>query len=866
VSRHPLDDLPDDIRDHLEREIEDNIGRGMSPDEARRAARRAFGSTALATERTRAVWIPVWFDQLRQDLRYASRVLRRSPAASFATLLILALGIGVTGAVYSVVRGVMLRPLPYHEPDRVVSIWETGRNSLMPNVIAPANFVEWRERNGSFDGIGQVGPYRLTFMFDGTAEEVPGFLATANVFSVLGVSATLGRVYTPDEDFGPDANVVLLDYQFWMARFGGRTDVVGTTIVAGGRPRTIAGVLPAGFTVEGVRGNFYVPYNQSPAAMRAAPGRGLSHGLARLRDGVSLEQARAEMTGLAEQLAAERPELNRGRTVLVVPVLEQTVGAVRPALLVLSGAVLLVLLLSCANVASLLLARSTMRARELALRGALGAGRGRLIRQMLTESTLFALLGGSLGLGLAVVLQRALIVLVANRIDVPRLEEVSLDLPVVVFTLGVSLATGFIFGVLPAIVATGGRSEAVRDAGTSRTTPASRRALSSLAAAEVAFSVVLLAGAGLLALSFMRLQHVDPGFATDGLLTARVTLDGALWNDGRVRADFYTRALERVRVLPGVTGAAGISFLPLAGPSIGTSYWRLDRPTPGPGEASSTRVLPVTPRFFDTMNIPIRAGRDFDSRDAIDSPVVAIVSESLVRQSFGGEDPLGRHLHVSIGLPNDGDAEVVGVADDIAFTGLADAAGPVVYVPHTQLAIGLMTLVVRTAGDPLLLAPALRQVVRELDPGVPVADIQTMQGVVDGTLAQSRAITVLLEAFALAALLLAAVGIYGVTAYSVSRRTQEIGVRVALGARPAGIVGMVFRQALGLTVAGIAAGVVAALGLTRLLASLLYDTAPADPFVFTSVVLVLAGTAVAAALVPAWRASRVDPAIALRCE
>jgi putative ABC transport system permease protein len=866
MSRHPLDDLPDDIREHLEREIQDNVGRGMTPEDARRAALRTFGSTALAAERARAVWVPVWIDQLRQDLRYASRVLRRSPGASLATLLILALGIGVTTAVYSVVRGVMLEPLPYRDPGRVVSIWETGRDSLRPNVIAPANFVAWRERARSFDGIGQVGASRETFLFDGAAEEVAGFYATANVFPILGVSAAVGRVYTPAEDFGADSSVIVLDYQFWVSRFGGRPGVVGTSVEAGGSPRTIVGVLPQGFTIEGVRGNFYIPYGRSPTEMRAAPGRGFSHGIARLRDGVSLDEARAEMRGLAGQLAAERTDLNRGRTILVVPVLEQTIGTVRPALLVLSGAVLLVLLLACANVASLLLARATARTRELGLRTALGAGRGRLIRQMLTESTVFAVLGGALGLGFALVLQRALVVLVASRLDVPRLDEVRLDVPVVLFTLAVSLGTGLMFGVLPAVVATSRGRDGGRDAAGSRSTPESRRALSSLAAAEVALSVVLLAGAGLLALSFARLASVDPGFRAGDVLTARVTLSGARWNDGRVSAGFFSRAIDGLRALPGVRGAAGISFLPLDGPAIGTSYWRLDRPAPGPGEAPTTLVLPITPGFFDTMGIPLRAGRDVDARDTRDSPVAAIVSESLVRQSFAGENPLGRRVHVNIGLPNEGNAEIVGVANDIAFSGLAAQAGPAVYVPHTQLAIGLMSFVVRTEGDPMLQAGAVRRVVQDMDPTVPVANVQTMEDVVDGTLAQSRAIALLLGAFAAAALLLAAAGIYGVMAYSVTRRTREIGVRVALGARRGEIVGMVLRQALSLASAGVLAGVVAALGFTRLLASLLYETAPADPVVFAFVVLALAGTALAAALVPAWRASRVDPIVALRCE
>ncbi len=865
MTRRPLDGLDDDMRDHLEREVEDNIARGMAPEAARRAARKAFGRTAFAAEETRAVWIPVWFDQLRQDLRYAVRVLRRSPGASAAVILILALGIGTTSAVFSVVRGVMLKPLPYRDPERIVAIWEANLSRNRPrNVIAPANFVAWQERSRSFDGIGMVGPSRLTITLDGRAEEVSGFVATSDVFPLLGVSAERGRVYTADEDDGTASDVVLLDHQFWQSRFGARPDVVGATIVASGRPRTVVGVLPAGFTIEGVRGNFYVPYGTTAEQKRAAAGRGSSHALARLRDGVSLTQATAEMSTLAAQLAQERPELDANWSVALVPVHEQTVGAIRPALLVLSGAVLLVLLLACANVASLLLARSTARTRELGLRTALGAGRGRLVRQMLTESLVFACAGGLLGLALAVAFERGLLSLVASRVDVPRLGQVALDATVVLFTLGVSVGTGLLFGVVPAVVATGWRCGALRETAGSRTTSGSRRVLASFTVAEVALSLVLLAGAGLLGLSFLRLQRIDPGFRADHVLTARVTLAGARWNDPRLSARFFEDVADRLRALPGVEGAAGISFLPLAGPRIGTSFWPLDAPPPAAGEAASTDVLPITPAFFQTMRIPLLEGRDFDARDTLDSPVVAIVSRTLARATWGDEDPLGRRLHVSIGLPGDSDAEVVGVVGDVAMSALDVDIRPAVYVPQTQLAIGLMSFVVRTASDPAALGPVLGAVVRELDPDVPVADVRTMREVVAATLGQSQAIAVLLAAFALAALVLAAAGVYGVMAYGVSRRTQEIGVRMALGARPGEIVGMVLKQALGLAGAGVAIGLLAAFGLTRLLVSLLYDTAPRDPGVFVGVAAVLFGSALLAAWLPARRAARVDPMIALR--
>ena len=867
MTRHPLADLPDDIRDHIDRETEDNLARGMTPERARQAALKAFGSTAIASENTRAIWIPIWFDQLNQDLRYAARLIRRTPGTSLTAMLILALGIAVTSAVYSIARGVMLKPLPYANPDRIVSVWETTRGGARQNVIAPWNFMAWRERARSFDDIGMVGPYSLTWSLDNGAEQVTGFLATANVFRILGVSAALGRVYTDEEDYGPNSAVLVLDHQFWINRFGGRTDVIGSTVVAGGQPRVIVGVLPAGFTMEGVRGSFYAPYRQSPDTLRSQPGRGFSHALARLADGVPLERARAEMSTLASQLAAEQPRLNTGRTIRLIPVQQQTVADVRPAMLVLGGAVGLVLLLACANVAGLLLARSTARTRELGLRTALGAGRSRLVRQMLTESVLFACLSGAMGLALAAFLQDALIRLVSNRVNVPRLDQVTLDSGVVLFALVMSIGTGLIFGLVPAVGATGWRGDTLRETGGSRVTRRSQRLLSAFAAAQFALSVVLLSGAALLGLSAVKLQRLDPGFQADDVLTARVILGGERWNDDRVSTAFFSDAVDRMRALPGTRAAAGVGFLPLNGPGIGTSYWRSDRPRPGAGDEPATDVVPVTPGYFQAMGIRFVNGRDFERRDTIDSAPVAIVSEALVRFTFPTENPLGKRIHVNLSsLPGGGDVEVVGVVRDIAMKTLEDAPAPAVYVPHTQLPIGVMSFVVRTDADPLRLAPGVRGVVRDLDSTVAVSDVRTLRDLVDSTLFQSKAIALLLSAFALAALVLAAAGIYGVIAFSAARRTQEIGVRLALGARPVEIVMMVVKQAVVLASIGVAAGLVGALGLTRLLTRLLFNTAPADPLVFSGVVALLFAAAIAAAWLPARRASRVDPMAALRCD
>jgi putative ABC transport system permease protein len=791
----------------------------------------------------------------------------RAPRFTIPAVLALALGIGATTAIFSVVRGVMLKPLPYRDPERIVVVWENNLRRNRPrNVIASANFVAWRERNRSFEHLAMVGPSRMNLILDSQPEEVAGLFASSDTFAALGVQPALGRAYTSEEDLEGSELVMVLSHEFWQARLGGRADVVGLTLNTNGRTRTVVGVMPPGFTVMGQKADYFIPYSWTLERLRASPGRGSSHGLARLREGVTFEQARGEMTTIAAQLEKEAPQRNAGWSVTLVPVHEQMVDQIRPALLVLAGAVILVLLIACVNVANLLLARSTVRQRELGIRTALGAKRGRLVRQMLTEGLLLSLVGAMVGLGLAFAFHRGLLALVANQIPVPRLDQVAIDFPVLAFTMAVALATGLLFGVVPAVIASSTASEGLREGGRHGGSRRARRTLGTLIVAEVALSLVLLAGAGLLIRSFIRLQSINPGFTTEGVLTARVQLPPVRYNDPRTSSGFFTDTVSRIAVLPGVQSAAAVSFLPLAGPGIATSFHDASQPAPPAGESPTAEVRPVTPAFFRTMGIPHLVGRDFSPSDTVDAPPVAIVSETLVRRHLPGEYPIGKRLHVSIGRPGGITFEIVGVVGDIKITSLEGEMRPAVYVPHTQLAIGLMTLLVRTELDPMSLRNSVAGVVRQIDPLLPLADVRTMEEVVDATLARPRTVSVLLTVFALMALVLAAVGVYGVMAYSVSQRTQEIGVRMALGATTSSIFRMVLGQAFRLIAIGVVGGLIAAGALTRVLEALLYETEALDPMTFAVTALVLALIATLASWIPARRGTRVAPVDALRAE
>jgi putative ABC transport system permease protein len=804
---------------------------------------------------------------LLQDLRFAVRSFLRAPRFTIPAVLALALGIGATSAIFSVVRGVILKPLPYPDPDRLVVVWENNIPRNRPrNVVASANFVAWGERNRSFEHLGMSGPTRLNVILNGQPEEIAGLAASSAALQALGVQPALGRLFTANEDLEGNDAVILLSHEFWQTRLGGRRDVLDTTIHANGRQRTVVGVMPPGFTIMGQRAAFMIPYGWTIERLRASPGRGSSHGVARLREGVSLAQATDDMKAIMAQLEKEAPRRNTGWSITLVPIHEQMVDEIRPAMLMLSGAVGLVLLIACVNVANLLLARSTVRQRELGLRTALGAKRGRLIRQMLTESVLLAAAGGVAGLALAFAFHRGLLALVANRIPVPRLDQVALDLPVVGFTMLIALGTGLLFGLVPALVATTSANEVLREGGRHGSGPRARRMLGSLVVAEVALSLVLLTGAGLLIRSFMRLQSINPGFRSEDVLTARVQVSGARYDTPAKVAGFYRDVLSRVETVPGVQSTGGITFMPLTGPGIGTGFYRGDQPPPADGDAPTTDVRPITPNYFRTMGIPQLAGRDFTAADDLDRPQVAVVSETLVRRHLAGENPIGKRLHVQIGPPTGMDVEIVGVVGDVKFASLEGEVRPAIYLPHPQLAIGLMTLVMRTELPPMSLVNSVGAAVRGIDPELPLADVKPLEEIVDATLSRPRTVSVLLTAFALIALALAAVGVYGVMSYSVSQRTQEIGVRMALGATAESVLGLVLGQAMRLVVIGVIVGLITAGMLTRLLDTMLYDTPALDPLTFSLTALVLILVATLASYLPARRGMRIAPVEALRAE
>lgn len=804
---------------------------------------------------------------LLQDLRFALRSFIRAPRFSVPAILALALGIGATSATLSVVRGVMLEPLPYRDPDRIVTIFETnpGRN-IRRNVISQANFLAWRERTTSLEHLGMFSPARLGLIVGNSPDEVEGMFASSDVFAALGVQPALGRAYTANEDVEGSDQVIVISHEFWQTRLGGRSDVVGSTIQVAGVPRPVIGVMPEGFTIAGQKVSFLLPYGWVLERFRTAQGRGSSYGIARLRDGVTLEQASSEMATLMTERQKEAPRLNNGWTAVLVPVHEQMVDTIRPALMILTGAVLLVLLIACVNVANLLLARSTVRQRELGIRAALGARRHRLLMQLLTESLLLGAAGGVAGLALAYALHRGLIALVADRIPVPRLEQVVLDVPMLAVTLFIALGTGLLFGFVPALLTSRSVDETLREGGRHGSGPKSRRMLGALVVAEVALSLVLLTGAGLLIRSFVRLQNIDPGFRSEGVLTARVQTPGSRFPTPDQRIRFYSSALERIRSLPGVEQAAGITFLPMArGGGMRTGYWRSDRPQPAPGSGFSADVRPITPGFFKTMSIPMVSGRDFTAADQRDAPRVAIITESAARREFPGEDPIGKGIDIFIGEPGT-PYQIVGVVKDIKMASLDVDTFPIVYIPHPQLAAGLMTFVVRTTGEPLSLATGVAAAVHELDPELPVADVRPMDDVVASTIARPRVIMTLLVAFAVMAMLLAGVGVYGVMAYSVGQRTREIGVRLAMGATNGMVFRMVIGQAFTLAALGVGIGVIVAAGATRVLQTLLYDTEPRDPSTFAIAAVVLMAVAILASYVPARRGTRIALAEALHPE
>ena len=805
---------------------------------------------------------------LVQDLKHGVRLLLRSPGFTGLAIAALAIGVGANTAIFSVVYTLLIEPLPYRDADRLAVVWEHNvPRDRKNNVVSPGNFIHWREMQRSFEDMagisGSVGlNFKVTLTGEGEPEEVPVQLVTASFFTVLGVNPAHGRPFTADED-KPNSRVALISDRVWRRRFRGDPSLLQRSIAVDGNPYTVVGIMPPGFSYLDKTIDVWLPMGFTAQA-RTPRGRWMNVA-ARLKPGVTFEQAQQDMARVHAELARMFPDMNTGWTARVVPLREELTGTVRPALLILLAAVALVLLIACANVANLLLARATARQREFAVRAALGAGRGRIVRQLLAESFVLAAAGGFGGLLLAWWALNMLTAVVAEKLPIQRLEAVGIDGGVLAFTIIVSMASGVIFGIIPALTASGSAlSDALKEGGRSASTARGNRTRAAFVVTEVALALVLLAGAGLLIRSFTHLLNTHPGFEAERTVTMDVSLPGTRYGPEGSRIEFFRRLLDRASVLPGVEAAGAVSYLPLAGLGAATRYEVVGEPPSPKGEEPVCDVRVATNGYFRALGIPLVTGRWFNEGDPNEAKNRVIINEAMARRHWPGEDPIGKRIKVSW---NDiREDEIIGVVGDVRHAGLETAPRAMNYWPYARFPTNTMTLTVRAVGDPTSIVSSLVSIVREQDPLLAVADIRTMEQVISDSLAERRLTMLMLTIFASAALVLAAVGIYGVIAYTVTQRTQEIGIRMALGAGQGDVLRMVVGQAIMLTLAGIAIGAAGALMLTRLMRDLLFLVGPADPVTFAAVAGLLAAVAVVASYVPGRRAARVDPVVALRTE
>jgi len=799
-------------------------------------------------------------DTLLRDLRFAVRQLRRTPAFAVAAIGCLALGIGANTAIFSAVDGVLLRPLPFPESERLVTVWGYHASIGRESASLP-DFLDWRRDSRSFTGMTARANTQFNLTGAGEPEVVRGALVTANYFQVLGSPIPLGRGFRDDEERRGAARVAVLSHGFWRREFGGSADAVGRQIMLGGVPYTIVGVGARGLSVPR-EVDVWTPLTTDTTLGRR---NDFLEVVGRLAPGVDMSQAREELGTVARRLEQEYPGSNSGWGVDLVGLQERIVGEIRPALLVFMGAVGLVLLIACANVANLMLARVAAREREVTIRAALGASRRRLLRQLLTESVVLSLAGGALGLGLAVWGVRALQALEPGTI--PRVDEIAVNGSALAFALGLSVLTGLLFGVAPAVRLMGydlrgGLAEGGRGAAGRRSAGRTR---SLLVLAEVALAGVLLVGAALLLTSFVRLQRVDPGFTPGGILTARVTLPRARYDDPARQTAFADALLERARSLPGVRSAALTSDAPLGD---GPPYWAFavaGVEPPPPEVVQDAVVFRTTPDYFRTFAIPLVDGRLYQTSDRGDAAPVALVSEALARRYWPDRTPLG--ARITFGDPADSTSvwmTVVGVVGDVRQEGPAAAAYPQIYVPLAQVSGRSLLIALRTSGDPLALTPALKRAIAGIDPSLAVGRVATMDERVAAALARPRVNALLLGGFAVTALVLAALGIYGVIAYGVAQRTRELGIRMALGARSDDVLRLVLRQGMAPVLAGLALGLGGAAVGSRVLRGLLFGVGGTDPVTYAGVAGFLAAVALLASYLPARRAALADPVAALR--
>ena len=810
---------------------------------------------------------------LWQDIRYGVRMLWKSPGFTLVAVVALALGIGANSAIFSVVNAVLLRPLPYLEPERLVRVG--GTSARQPEAIgthSPADFYDWREQSASFDSVAAYDGWSPSLTGAGEPERINAARVSASFFSVLKSEPALGRAFLPEEEKRGQHRVVVLGHGLWQRRFGGAASVVGQQVELNGEAFTIVGVAAREFESPEFTGlgaaeppELWAPFAPDLAQWTRG-GRSVDACIARLKPGVSVGQAQAEMATIAARLEAQYPETNKNAGVRLASLHEQLVGGSRRALLTFLVAVGFVLLIACANVANLMLARASARRREIAIRTALGASRLRVVRQILTESVMLSLAGGLLGLLFAWWANDLLLALGADSI--PRIAGVGLDARVLVFTLAASVLTGVAFGLVPAVQSTRlDLNEALKEGGRSQGQPAARhRARALLVVAETALSLVLLVGAGLLVRSFVRLLAVDPGFDPRGAVTMNVFLPGARYPEDAQHSAFFNAVVERAAALPGVESAGATSNLPVSGNYDRMPVYVEGQPDALAGDAPDAERYMVSADYFRALGVPLVSGRAFDARDREGTPLVAVVGRTMAERFWPNEDPVGRRF--KFGDVKNPWIEIVGVAGDVRHYGLEKEANLQVYLHHLQTPSQVMTLVVRgpSGGDADALARAVRGEVWAVDKNQPVYDVKPMERVVAASVAPRRFNTLVVGVFAAVALALAVIGLYGVMSYTVTQRTHEIGIRMALGAQGRDVLRMIVGQGMWLTAAGMGAGLLGALLLTRAMSGLLYGVSASDPLTFALVAALLAAVAFVACFVPALRATKVDPMEALRHE
>ncbi len=804
-------------------------------------------------------------DTLRQDLIYAIRRLTLAPAFTLIAVATLALGIGANSAIFSIVYAVLLKPLPFPEPERLVQLYQVseGRNVAY---FSPPNFLDTQKQATNLEAMAAVDGGGVTLTGRGAPAVLNGAEVSASFFKVFKVSPELGRAISTDENEPDKATVVVLGHALWQNRFGGDPAVIGASITLDSRPFTVIGIAPKGFAFPD-EAELWTPLAYDKLFTGDSRGAWYLRVFGRLKAGAPVTAAAEESKLIAARLAQAYPDANEGLGGTVRPLQEAMVGNSRPALYLLLGAVGLVLLIACVNVANLLLARAAARAPEFAVRQALGAGRGRLLRQLMTESLLLGALGGLAGIGLASVSLASLIALQPSGI--PRLGEVRIDPAVMLFSAVLAIGTGLLCGILPGLSARRAPAQALREGARGLLGGRSGRVRSGLVIGQMALAMMLLAGAGLLLKSYAQLQNVDPGFKVGDALTFRIALPGQAYKDESLRVSFFDRLRERLKALPGVQAAAATLGLPLSGTQVNISFEVSNRPPLPPAQQPAMEMRSVTAGYFQAMGIPIILGRGIEASDTAESAPVVVITQSAAKKYFPNENPIGQSITMGWrrpeGKPKAG-GEIVGVVGDVKTFGLAKAVTPEIYLAYPQLPVGSMDVLVRTSVPPLTLRTSVESVVHELDKDIPVARLRTLGDVVSRSISQPRFYMLLLGLFAATAMLLAALGIFGVMSYAVTQRSREIGIRMALGARGAEVMSMILRNAAVLVVSGILLGLAGALALSKSLSGLLFNLTPTDPMTLGGVAVLLAGVALLASVLPARDATRVDPLITLRSE